>query len=301
MRAALLAGTLFALVLSASETRAEDESPSAAADRHFRRGVALFDERSLVEAANEFELAYRAAPDYRVLFNIGQVRYQLGDHAAAYEAFRRYLADGGDRVAADRRALVENELRGLERLVAKVRIVVDTRDARVSLDGRPIGTGPLATVVVINPGRHEVTAVADGRAPASSTVDAPPGSVTEAALHVVEPPPSIEPPRSTERADKLGYVLVGSGATFLVASLVTDLVFTANAIDDFDAKRDRDAASAADARDTARTLQTISLVGYVVSAVFLAGGATVLVWPKKKSGPAAAAFRGLSSGGVFAW
>src|SRR5689334_21096548 len=95
---ALAAALVLGVFLRGAVAHADD-APAAAADRSFRHGVTLFDQKDFPSALAEFERAYALAPEYRVLYNIGLVRFQLGDHAGAYEAFRRYLADGGELVA----------------------------------------------------------------------------------------------------------------------------------------------------------------------------------------------------------
>ena len=77
--------------------------------RHMR-GVELYNEGEYKLALIEFERAYAIAPSYKMLYNIGQVRAQLGHYAKATLAFERFLAEGGSRIAPDRVAEVERDI-----------------------------------------------------------------------------------------------------------------------------------------------------------------------------------------------
>src|SRR5512147_2127853 len=84
------------------------------ASQRFQRGVKLYRDRSFDAALVEFNRAYELAPDYRVLYNIGQVQVERGDAVAAVKAFRQYLKDGGDSIAATRSADLQTEITRLE-------------------------------------------------------------------------------------------------------------------------------------------------------------------------------------------
>ena len=61
-------------------------------------------------ALREFNEAYAISPQFAVLYNIGQAHIALGHTAEAIEALTRYLRDGGDRIAPERRAQVERQI-----------------------------------------------------------------------------------------------------------------------------------------------------------------------------------------------
>lgn len=97
--------TLFAVIFSmlGSVAHAQtDAKPSDAAREeasgHFQRGVELFQEGAFRAALVEFERAYGIAPDYRLLYNIGQVKLQLQDYLGATQSYERYLEEGGSEI-----------------------------------------------------------------------------------------------------------------------------------------------------------------------------------------------------------
>ncbi len=135
--------------------------PSAAlaeASRRYERGLALYADGEYVLALVEFERAYQLAPDYRVLYNIGQVRIQLGRYARALDALSAYLEQGGQAVPAERVAAVQKDLDMLAERTAKLTVVTNEPSANISLDGVVIGVSPLSGPLVVDAGEHNVGA-----------------------------------------------------------------------------------------------------------------------------------------------
>src|SRR4051794_1962396 len=60
----------------------------------FNKGKELFSEGDLQAALIEFRRAYELAPNYVVLYNIGNVYYQLQDYPNALTYLERYLQEG---------------------------------------------------------------------------------------------------------------------------------------------------------------------------------------------------------------
>lgn len=164
-----LARVLWVACALASTASFADKSVDDAKTR-FKRGADYYDEGNFRAALIEFERAYQLLPNYKILYNIGQVRLQLLEYARAQEAFSRYLKEGGSDVNASRREEVNREL---DRLKTRVgRIAVSTTDgAEVLLDDESIGTAPLPGPVVANTGRHKVTVVVPGKAAESRVVE----------------------------------------------------------------------------------------------------------------------------------
>lgn len=144
MRAGLLLSVAFAGILVARSAHAGDATPSESTEpaalearEHHRRGVELYDEGDLRLALVEFERAYAIGRSYKVLFNIGQVQFQLMSYAKARFAFEQYLALGGDRLEARRRADVERDLGILRLRTATLTIRVNVPDAEISINDAP--------------------------------------------------------------------------------------------------------------------------------------------------------------------
>ena len=124
----------------APEVGPEVEPANAAsreARRRFNRGVQLYQEGEFEVALAEFERAYELLPNVHVLYNIGQLCFQLHKFARARDALARYLSLGRAEVAPERVQAVERDLAALAQRTALVRIRVNVPDAQVFVDGTP--------------------------------------------------------------------------------------------------------------------------------------------------------------------
>lgn len=155
---------LVSLTLSTEEARAADASPAAQpsaeavaeAGQRYDRGLKLYSEGEYRLAVIEFERTYELVPDYRVLYNIGQVRIQLGDYARARLSLERYLREGGDQLPPARLDAVKGDLDMLEGRTATLKIQSSLVGAEVLVDGEAVGVTPLAEPVLMNAGDHSI-------------------------------------------------------------------------------------------------------------------------------------------------
>lgn len=154
-----------ALVMFGRVARAEGEGTEAAspeaiaiAREHFERGVKLSEEGDPKLALVEFRRSYEAVPDYRTLYNLGQLQFRLGEFADARRSFERYLSVGGVRVPDARRAVVDEALGALRLRTAYLTVKVDAAGSEVMLDGQSLGTSPLAPRALVTSGPHKLTA-----------------------------------------------------------------------------------------------------------------------------------------------
>lgn len=139
------------------------------ASEHFSRGVAFYKSGSLDAALAEFNRAYELRPDHRVLFNIGQVHSEKQDWVSAIRAFRLYLTEGGDEVAADRAAAVRELIKDAQGRVASVTINANVR-GEILVDGASAGSTSSASPVLVNAGIREIVVRADAFRPQSRRV-----------------------------------------------------------------------------------------------------------------------------------
>jgi hypothetical protein len=131
----------------------------------------MYQEDDFRGALIEFSRAYELAPNWAVLYNVGQSHYQLREYATALRTLERYLDEGGDKVAGDRRAEVELELAELRARVAHVTVVANVDDVDVALDDAPLGKASRSEPRLVGEGRHRVTASKPGYTPVSKVVD----------------------------------------------------------------------------------------------------------------------------------
>jgi len=137
----------FAIVLScmngATAVATEPDS-KAVAREHYQRGVAAFQANRFGDAAIEFRTAYQTSPAYAVLYNIGQVDVALGDAVGAVDAFEKYLEQGGNAIAKERRQTVEAEVEKQRARIGTTLLHVQPEGAEVRVDGKLIGKAPLS-------------------------------------------------------------------------------------------------------------------------------------------------------------
>jgi tetratricopeptide (TPR) repeat protein len=148
-----------------STAPAARDSAAPAADRaevqreageRFRRGLELYNDGDPSLALVEFERAYALVPNYRVLYNIGQVSVQLGRYARARQAFERYLSEGNAEIPAERRQAVETDLTMLARRTAFLTLSVEPAGAEVRVDDALVGRAPLTERILVDAGERRI-------------------------------------------------------------------------------------------------------------------------------------------------
>lgn len=200
---------------AAADTRPPpSEAAVKDASQHFDRGVKLFEDADFPLALVEFKRSYEAVSDYRTLFNIGQVQYQLGDFAEARRTLTRYLTEGGARIPAARRTEVERDLDSLKIRTALLRIDVDAADAAIAIDGQRVGTSPLPDQLLVNGGPHTIVVTKAGYSPMSYDVSLAGTEGRVIAIHLV-PAPAQE---VHVTSSGLGPVWIGWGLTAALAA-----------------------------------------------------------------------------------
>ncbi len=191
------------------------------AKERYERGRQLYGDRAFEQSLLEFERAYELAPAYRILYNIAQVAMVLNDHPKAICAFDGYLAHG--KIPAKRKAEVQKELVKLRGRVAYLDIKANVDGAEIVLDDLEIGTSPIAKPVMVNAGRHRVTAKLAGRIPSEDSVTLagqdratitlelkkPTGTTTNIVTPVPTPVPGQPVPAPVTPPEKTSYVWVG--------------------------------------------------------------------------------------------
>jgi len=149
----------------AAEPAAPNDEAIQEAARRYDLGLKLYAEGEFRLAVIEFERTYQITNDYRVLYNIGQVRIQLGNYARAIGALKEYLKQGADAISEERRKAVEADLEMLAARTGHVRIVVSVKRAEILVDDLVVGQAPLLEPILLDAGEHKITARAKGYEP----------------------------------------------------------------------------------------------------------------------------------------
>jgi Tetratricopeptide repeat/PEGA domain len=179
LRALAFTPTL-ALLFAALPAQAQAGAPTAAATQpapatgtdgsdvdlarqHFAQATKLYKDGDFDAALVQFERAYEVKPNYKVLYNIGQTYFQLRQYVEARDAMQRYVKEGGAQVEGERLSAVTKDLADLEKRIANVTINVNATDAAVLVDGKKVGTTPLAGPVAMSEGQRTVSVEAPNR------------------------------------------------------------------------------------------------------------------------------------------
>jgi hypothetical protein len=143
---------------AAPPTAGASPSPAAMeeAKQRFDRGLDLYTEGEYPLALIEFRRAYELVPNYRVLYNIGQVSIQLGQYANARRALEEYVQKGGDAIPPDRRTAVTKDLAMLEQRTAFVEITVNVPGSDLLVDDVAVGKSPLSAALLVDAGIHRL-------------------------------------------------------------------------------------------------------------------------------------------------
>ncbi|MFT3925722.1 MAG: hypothetical protein QM778_24485 [Myxococcales bacterium] len=260
------------------------------ASGHFRRAVELYQEGAFRAALVEFQRAYDIAPDYRLLYNIGQAQLQVQDYLGATRSYERYLAEGGTQVSPERRTEVETALGALKERVARLAIRVNLDDAEVFVDDQAVGRSPLANTVAVNVGRHRVFArTADG-VEGERIIDVAGGDLAEIAVELIPkvtqaPVAVAAEPAKTERAPlsrkkRAALATWGVAAATGIGAIITGVLATSktNDLDDaLDVKPPKGEANQGKVSDLRDSANALAITTDVLAATALASGVTGLV------------------------
>lgn len=144
-------------LLVAAAAPAGAAGPEEQARAHYDRATELFSQGNYPAALSELQRAGELRPSYKLFHGIAQVHVAMNDPASAIDAYRKYLQQGGERIAPERRREVSDEISALTRRVATVTITADVSGAEVWVDDARMGTTPLRTPLLLNAGQHRLT------------------------------------------------------------------------------------------------------------------------------------------------
>jgi hypothetical protein len=278
-------------------------APSASAQQEaagrFKKGLDLFKDGDYQAALIELRRANELAPNYTVLYNIGQVYFQLQDYPNAMHSLERYLQEGGKSIDPKRRVEVEKDVEKLKARVANLDISVNVPDADVTIDDAPVGKAPLPTTVLVSAGRHRIIVTKPGFGSVTRVVEiasaetqkvpielveavvapvvpdqAKAPATTPALVPVAHPvtPATEGPPVPARRVPIVGWVVTGG----LAAGAVTTGVLALGASSDLTTQRTSGTASRSDLDAARSKTRTFALVTDVLTGcAVVAGGITL--------------------------
>jgi hypothetical protein len=153
--AAILIATSLARTASAAPRPLRDSLPPGA-KQDYLEGRILYEDGDAAGALVKFEQAYAASKDPRLLWNEAVCEKSQRHYANVRALLARYLQDGGDRLtSADRKEAAELA-DAIEPFTVAITLRVSEPDALVLIDGRAVGTTPLAAPVVVDIGVRRI-------------------------------------------------------------------------------------------------------------------------------------------------
>lgn len=223
----------------------------ADAEKQFRAGVSLQKVEDFQAAISAFEASLRLYPTKGAWFNLANCLRATHRYPEALSALERLQRDFGAELQDPLRSTVEMQVAELKNLTATLAIEVDQPGAEIAIDGRPVGTAPLADPIRLGLGDHEVRVTLEGFEPAVAHVNlgpaqaattklslraedatpvtaapSPPPVATVPPPRTAEPPPPPAPTPVEQDAGGLataGLISAGAGALLLAGGAVTGI------------------------------------------------------------------------------
>jgi hypothetical protein len=196
----IAAATVGVPAARAQQPGAPDAAPTTKMDeagRHFQRGIELYKAGDFGAALVQLKAAYELVPNYKVLYNLGQVSYQRHDYAGALKYFRQYLGDGDDQIPPGRQREVAADLAELEQRVGHLQIETPEQTAKVFVDDILEGTTPLHALIIVNAGKRTIDLVMRNGERRTRMVDVGGGEIVTVSFPQLEVlPPEAPPPRT---------------------------------------------------------------------------------------------------------
>ncbi len=264
------------------------------ASEHYQIGLALYADGEFNRAAIEFDRAYELVPNYRALYNIGQVRIQLHNYARATKALEAYLKEGGDKIDADRKKSVNDDLEMLKTRTATLGVETNELGAEVTVDGELAGTTPLSEPLLVDTGEHRIGVRKAGFVPREMAItltsrDDRSIRIDIEKVQAARDPVVVVSPQ-TVNSDRTAWIWGTWSATaaFAAGAGVTG-VLGIKAANELDELRSTLGSSSSELESAQRRAQTLLTVADVLgAAAIVTGGVALYLTLSKPAGPAKA-------------
>jgi hypothetical protein len=301
---AALAVLCAALVTSfASASRADDQAENTAAARALGiQGVQLADAGKCPEAIEKLRRAETLHHAPTILERLGECQVNVGQIVEGTEnlnaVVREQLPANAPQVFRDSQTRAQKVLATATPKIAHLTIGVAPPDAKptVTVNGQPIPAALIGADRPTNPGTVEVSASADGYRAASQSVTLAEGGHQELTLTLQKDPnavaalppltpnagaapaPVAPPPAAEKKSNVPAYVVLGVGGAGILVGGITGALALSKASD----CPNKVCASQSDL-DGAKSMATISTVGFAVGIVGIGLGTVLLLTGSKNS------------------
>lgn len=271
------------------------------ADDFFRRANDLTRANKWSEAEPLYRAAFELRQSYDIAGNLGVAEFRQNKYrdAAEHLAFALKSFPVTGKPAA--RDTLEQTFNKAKAEVGTVTIQVNVNGAQIAIDGRPVGTSPLAGSVFVEPGSREIEASLAGHEPSRQKVEVAKGSTQEVSLklEVKKEKVALEKPRLVVRpkpwAPGLEWYIAGGAAAVVGLGVGVGFTIAANgASADAEEIRGQVGGQSACANQAATgsgqcaalygsvenqgTFSSAAVAGFVVGGVFALGTAGLFAW-----------------------
>lgn len=256
------------------------------ASTHFNRGVTLYKMHSFDGALAEFKRAYEISPKTSVLFNIGQLEYEIHEFAHSIKTLEQYLAEAGESIPADKRATATDLLNRSKQLIAHVDLTAGP-SGLVTLDETSLGQAPLKLDLAMDPGKHRFTLTRADAVPVTRTlllasgdhamidlqpaIEAEPQKAIEASSAPLPSTPAEKAAAAAPKDRTPAYVLLGTTAV-LLAGTVTTAILTVDAQHALDRQYNDIPYDPVAVRDRRSDVKTAGVVTDILGLATIASG-----------------------------
>ena len=271
--------------LPPEEKPADKDKPAPSEDQVAsteRRAQELFDEGKFEEAIGHWRFADGLHHDPGHEVSIGRALAKLGKLLEARETFRKLtsveLPPNAKSNEVDAQAAAEDGARAVDARIPKLDVAVRAKKGTtyvVRLDGKSVELARLAKPLEVDPGAHtlEVEPLRGGGALVKRTVTVKESQI-ERVLVDLRPPPGFEVQKLAPVALALGAVSLGLGGVTGGLSLAKVNDVKSRCVDGHCPPDDQAKA------DSARTLGTVSTIGFIAGGALAVTGAVLLFWPR---------------------
>jgi PEGA domain len=249
---------------------------------HFDRGVEYVEDGDLHGALIEFKRAYAASPNYRVLYNLGQVCNELREYVDAQRYLQMYLTQGAGEIEPARKRDVESMLAKLSNRIATLVLASNEAGAELYVDDVDVGKTPLSEPVRVSTGTRIVTAAMSGRPRVTRVVEAAGGETQVVRLDFPPPSDSSSVARSTPSthtseggSSAVVWLGIGTGALAVGAGVMAYLA-SRDAADYHDAVHRKTTSRELDDLDNRATTKAL-VTDILIGATAVAGAVTLIV------------------------
>lgn len=319
-----LASTLVTgLVAPAALAQAQPQAENVAAARSLGlQGIKLADAgdcKGAIEKLSRAESLYHAPT---ILGRLGECQVQVGQIVLGTEnlnrVVREQLAPNAPKAFKDAQERARGVLNSALPKIARLTVRVDPADAgpQVLVAGTPIPPALIGAERPTDPGTHEVVVTAPGYLEQKTNITLAEGGAQELTIKlekdpsaavaepapppppvVVTPPPAPPADTAPKKNNTLAYVALGVGGAGFVVGGITGFLALGKKSDLEGCVGERCPSSQKGTLDSAKTMATVSTVGFAVGFVGVGAG-VVLLLTGGASGSAASEAPKLAKRGV---